>query len=153
MNGPHRLLVWFLTLCGATVPFITLRFILPPNLLIADGYIPIPEVLVSDFSFIGVALFIACAPEWMADEHYSTFGLGRQRTILVLRALTFVFAFLTFLHYLRISLYRHNVFETRFQYSLDDSKDSLMWCIVAVIVLSFAAVFFHQGGSNRPDHA
>jgi hypothetical protein len=96
MNGPHRFLVWFLACCGAAVPFVTLHFILPSNLLISEGYVSIPEALVSDFCFIGVAVFIACAPEWVADEYLSSFGLGRRRMVLTFRALTFLFAFYLF---------------------------------------------------------
>ena len=147
MNGPYRVFVWLLALFGAGLPFATLYFFLPYEILDSNSYVPIPDKLITDYAFIGVAVFISCMPDWLCDDHFSSFKMARKRWIISFRSAAFIFAFSSFFHYIRIELNLNNVFDQRFFFNLESSKLSLMWCVIAVIGTSLAAIVLHQGRS------
>jgi len=146
MSGPYRVYIWGMALFGAALPFITLYFFLPNEILDNTSYVPIPNKLITDYAFIGVAIFLACIPDWLCDEHFRSFKPTRRHTIVVFRSAATLFAVFSFFHYLRIELQENKVFDNRFSFNnLDEGKLSLMWCVIAVVMTSLAAIVVHLG--------
>ena len=149
MNGPHRLWIWLCAAIGASLPLIVLDFFLPDALLkstaVASSWIDIPDKLVPEFGFIGVALFISCAPEWLSDGHFRTFKSSRRRWLLIFRLAAILCAGLSLFHYIRISLIVNKVFDPRFTFDMASNKLALFWCVIAVVFATFAAVALHLG--------
>src|SRR5262249_17818720 len=157
MNGPHRVFIWAAALFGALLPYVTLDFFLPDEVL-RGGHIrathilgfaipvfPVPDKLVPEFSFIGVAIFISCFPDWLSDSHFRSFKYGRKRWIIFFRAASGIAAILSLFYFIRISLHLNGVVDPRFVFDLESNKLALLLCVVAAGLTSFAAIFFHLG--------
>ena len=86
MTGPHRFWIWAAACFGATLPFLVLYFFLPDVLLEssakATSWLDMPDKLVPEVGFIGVAIFISCAPDWLSDEYLKSFSKGRRTWLL-----------------------------------------------------------------------
>ena len=76
MNGQYRLYIWMLAILGAALPYVTLDFFLPDEILQSTAhvsrYFDVPDKLIPEFAFVGVALFISCVPDWLSSEDHST---------------------------------------------------------------------------------
>jgi hypothetical protein len=148
MNGPYRFFIWITALVGAALPFATLWFFLPEETLgaaSASGLIEIPDKLVPEFAFIGVAIFISCLPDWLSDEHFRTFKRPRRNWLIGLRSACTVCAVISFLFYIRIVLNINGVIDKKFKFNLEGNKIALFALVVAVCLTSLAAVLFHLG--------
>lgn len=149
MSGPYRVYIWLVALFGSTLPYWTLWFFLPDNILLSSAkissYFDVPDKLVPDFSFIGVAVFIACLPDWLCDEHFKTFKLTRRKTIIAFRGIGFLFAFISLFHYIRITMYVNHTLGKTYSFDLSSSKLSLVLCVVAVALSTLVAVSLHLG--------
>lgn len=149
MNGPYRFFVWMVALIGASLPYMTLWFFLPDEALksaaSASAYFDVPDKLVPEFAFIGVAIFITCLPDWLSDEHFRSFKAMRRHSLIALRATCSICAIVSFLYYIRITLNIHGVLDRGFKFDLATNKFALFAWVTAVCVTSFAAVVFHSG--------
>ncbi|WP_156380722.1 hypothetical protein [Pseudolabrys sp. Root1462] len=149
MSGPYRLYIWLAAMFGSALPYMTLWFFLPDNKLVStvkiSQYFDVPDKLISDLSFVGVAVFLACLPDWLCDEHFKTFKITRKKVIIAFRGIAFLFAFISLFHYIRISMFINSTLESGYTFDLARSKLSLVLCVVAVAISTLVAVSLHLG--------
>jgi hypothetical protein len=149
MSGHYRIFVWMIALAGAALPFGTLWFFIPEESLASiarmSTLVDIPDKLVPEFAFIGVAIFISCLPDWLSDEHFRTFKQARQKWLIGFRSICSACAVISFLYYIRIVLNINGIVDKKFTFDLATNKFALFAWVVAVCVTSLAAVLFHLG--------
>ncbi len=90
MNGQYRIYIWMIAVLGAMLSYITLMFFLPDEILVSAAhvsrYFDVPDKLIPEFAFVGVALFISCVPDWLSNEQFKNLRSTRRHWILGLKA-------------------------------------------------------------------
>lgn len=151
------LLRWVLYVLLACTPFAVLAKVYSVDLIKrSTGYgfsLIVPDVLIADFAFIGVALFLSVLPEWLVDKR----KLGEQRKfyLIALRMIVIICAVGCFIDYVLI---QYEINELRaspsdgaarsFQKVLEH-KSAMFWVVLGVVFSTLASSLCMANSTRR----
>ena len=149
---------WALYVALACAPFLILGKVYSVDLIHKStgvGFsLLVPDVLISDFAFIGVALFFSVLPEWLSENR--KYSENRKFFLMLFRFVVVACALLCLLDYVIIQ-YEINELKASSSFGASRSfgkvlehKSAMLWAVLGVMCSTLTSSLCMANSTKRP---